>query len=273
MQRSKFRSNLKAIRDNVDYVLKEVKDGRISADGRKRTEAVFNEFSEFLDRLNTHVSCVDSDLHKFLDRPNAQLAKAIQDALAPIDWKLLLFKMHELVQSLKNDGLVFILVAESATNILSAEGSVTESANKIKESVAQAAEACAEFNGELESLALTCSMCGNEDCVSFCVVAADSAHPFYSLTNAAGTGILVVNHGESMLRLNAPRFDSARVAIRNQDSGVLLKMLDTPYPYCESCSLPYCEHHWGAPDVVFDEGYYDCTYATCPKGHRIMIDD
>jgi predicted RNA-binding Zn-ribbon protein involved in translation (DUF1610 family) len=42
--------------------------------------------------------------------------------------------------------------------------------------------------------------------------------------------------------------------------------------YCPQCAAPYCARHWN-PRPRFDEGMYDCTYGTCPKGHHYLIDD
>jgi ssDNA-binding Zn-finger/Zn-ribbon topoisomerase 1 len=45
--------------------------------------------------------------------------------------------------------------------------------------------------------------------------------------------------------------------------------------YCPECDKVYCREHMKM-EVVMDEeapSFYDCTYGTCPKGHRRMIDD
>lgn len=42
--------------------------------------------------------------------------------------------------------------------------------------------------------------------------------------------------------------------------------------YCPDCDKVYCRGHYFL-DEVWDEGFYDCTYGTCPDGHRRMIDD
>lgn len=45
--------------------------------------------------------------------------------------------------------------------------------------------------------------------------------------------------------------------------------------YCPDCGMIYCKDHW-VMEVKYDEdfpGFYDCTYGTCPRGHRRMIDD
>jgi hypothetical protein len=42
--------------------------------------------------------------------------------------------------------------------------------------------------------------------------------------------------------------------------------------YCPACDRIYCRDHY-LLDVEYDEGFYDCTRATCPEGHRRMVDD
>jgi hypothetical protein len=47
--------------------------------------------------------------------------------------------------------------------------------------------------------------------------------------------------------------------------------------YCPTCDKAYCTAHWQT-ELVFDDdpdlpGWYDCTYGTCPQGHRRVIDD
>lgn len=42
--------------------------------------------------------------------------------------------------------------------------------------------------------------------------------------------------------------------------------------YCPECDKIYCWEHYNATEE-WEEGFYDCTYGTCPKGHKRMIDD
>jgi len=76
-----------------------------------------------------------------------------------------------------------------------------------------------------------------------------------------------------MRKLRTEQASRARTALEEHDIEPILKILGDTYPYCEKCSLAYCTEHWSNIDVVFDEGFYDCTYATCPGGHRQIIDD
>ena len=42
--------------------------------------------------------------------------------------------------------------------------------------------------------------------------------------------------------------------------------------YCPECDKIYCWEHYNAREE-YDDGFYDCTYGECPKGHKRMIDD
>ena len=45
----------------------------------------------------------------------------------------------------------------------------------------------------------------------------------------------------------------------------------TPF-WCPDCEWSYCDHHWRL-DQRFEGPFYDCTYGTCPEGHRVVLDD
>ena len=42
--------------------------------------------------------------------------------------------------------------------------------------------------------------------------------------------------------------------------------------YCPECDNIYCWEHYNAREE-YDDGFYDCTYGGCTKGHKRMIDD
>jgi len=42
--------------------------------------------------------------------------------------------------------------------------------------------------------------------------------------------------------------------------------------YCPSCDKVYCRDHYRLEEE-WDEGFYDCTYGTCPEGHRRLLND
>jgi hypothetical protein len=62
-------------------------------------------------------------------------------------------------------------------------------------------------------------------------------------------------------------------ALRKSDPKALAA-IDSEYAsfWCWRCGTCYCKDHLkGVP--VFDDGFYDATYATCPAGHRVKLDD
>lgn len=42
--------------------------------------------------------------------------------------------------------------------------------------------------------------------------------------------------------------------------------------YCPDCDKAYCRTHYQVREE-WDQGFYDCSYGRCPKGHERMIDD
>jgi len=42
--------------------------------------------------------------------------------------------------------------------------------------------------------------------------------------------------------------------------------------YCPTCGKIYCTRHYQTREE-YDEGFYDCTYGTCPQGHKRIIHD
>lgn len=43
--------------------------------------------------------------------------------------------------------------------------------------------------------------------------------------------------------------------------------------HCRECDKDYCEQCWAIGPMEFDDGFYDCTSATCPLGHEQIVDD
>lgn len=277
MQRCKFKNSIKDMRKNVDFVLGELPQLDVPKDEKLRTEIALNRFKNFLDELAPLMRRIDGALGKFLDAPDARLAQTIKELTTSIDFGPQFCGLHELVLSLKNEkdeaGVLFILVAESVANIFRADDELYEAFIEIVNTVDRALLESNTGSVFVESFSLPCSLCGHDDCVSFCVVDSNSYHPFYALSQDPETGSLVINHGETILKLSAVRLQSARVAILNRDIKPLLELLESGYPFCSKCSLAFCAEHWTNIEPVFDDGFYDCTYATCPNGHRIMIDD
>lgn len=73
------------------------------------------------------------------------------------------------------------------------------------------------------------------------------------------------------ISLLVEKLESGRMAVSTGDAENLAKAGFAPF-WCPTCRTCYCERHWDT-DVVFDEGFYDCTYGMCPEGHRHKLDD
>lgn len=77
----------------------------------------------------------------------------------------------------------------------------------------------------------------------------------------------------SFALLSASDLDTVRTALRAGDLATARDVNAEYVPFwCGRCRRVYCRSHWTI-DVVFDEGFYDATYGTCPKRHRQKLDD
>lgn len=274
MKRAQLMRSVSEIRENVDFVLNEVKDLELSQDTKNQTEETFANFGRFLDEYMPNFKRIESALGKFLDAPDTNLASALKGAVKSVDLTPQLLEVHKLVKLLEGDGgILFILVAESAANILNGQNDFQKHADELIDAVEETTQELSGTTVKLESFTMPCALCGAEDCASFCVVDFESRHPFYVLSEGPGTGSLVVNHGETLVKLGSEQLRIVRAAIAKQDPKPILELIDTVDTYCHRCLLAFCSEHWTDFEPVFDDGFYDCTYATCPKGHRIMIDD
>lgn len=77
--------------------------------------------------------------------------------------------------------------------------------------------------------------------------------------------------GRFLCRVEPPQRAAVGAAIAAADGARLHRFEFAPF-WCPECGGSYCHRHW-ATEPVMDEGFYDCTYGTCPEGHRSMIDD
>ena len=65
------------------------------------------------------------------------------------------------------------------------------------------------------------------------------------------------------------REEISRIHAFLKQSRVLEDGIDA---YCPRCKKIYCKAHYKVR-IVWDDGYYDCAYGTCPNGHERIIDD
>jgi len=73
-----------------------------------------------------------------------------------------------------------------------------------------------------------------------------------------------------------PREKALALLARIQSGGLAELWLadrDTYAFHCRRCARPYCQKCWKVGPPRFDDGFYDCTYGTCPDGHEQTLDD
>ena len=96
-----------------------------------------------------------------------------------------------------------------------------------------------------------------------------------SATGAPGSSLAAVVVTSLMGRFVSPvgpaQASEVADAVASLDAAALHRLDFAPF-WCRGCEKPYCSRHW-TTEVIMDEGFYDCTYGTCPLGHRSMIDD
>ncbi|HET7464061.1 MAG TPA: hypothetical protein VFJ82_22585 [Longimicrobium sp.] len=110
----------------------------------------------------------------------------------------------------------------------------------------------------------TCAVCGNV------------AGRVEVVPSPTGSGSRLVHSVFfSMWRQGPPEstYAEAAQALRGGDPRALWALDREWAPfYCPECNACYCRDHW-RQWMEFDEGFYDCTYGTCPQGHTRMLDD
>ena len=79
--------------------------------------------------------------------------------------------------------------------------------------------------------------------------------------------------GKSMWVVEVDQLDRLRAIFLRGDWRALYQ-LDREWlsSYCPTCDVNYCTAHWDKYDE-FDDGFYDCTRGTCPRGHKRVLSD
>jgi hypothetical protein len=73
--------------------------------------------------------------------------------------------------------------------------------------------------------------------------------------------------------------DEAAALVARLEAGPGLAALAADDPadlftfVCVECGRAYCQACWAVEPPEFDDGFYDCTHAVCPSGHRQLVDD
>ena len=97
-------------------------------------------------------------------------------------------------------------------------------------------------------------------------------HPAGRVELRAGTLVVTSPLGRASFRMG-PRAGGAGAAVAAGDASTLYRLDPEFAPFwCPRCESSYCDRHW-IRRVVMDDGFYDCTYGTCPAGHQRLLDD
>lgn len=68
-------------------------------------------------------------------------------------------------------------------------------------------------------------------------------------------------------------FERVRDALLAQSAAQLYDINHEYAPFwCPNCRCCYCKTHFKSY-AAFDDGFFDCYYGTCPKGHKRMLVD
>ncbi len=120
---------------------------------------------------------------------------------------------------------------------------------------------------EQKTLSVTCGVCDN-NVLDVRLLIREQPDP----RDRHGSGVLHVNTG-IVVRLTPEQLVLAKEALAVGDIFTVLEVATHVMPYCKECALSYCSDHWHDVHEIFDDGFYDYTEATCPRGHTHEIDD
>ena len=121
----------------------------------------------------------------------------------------------------------------------------------------------------------SCDLCGKLIATAQ-LVPAGMPHPDALPGDRAGGTIIWDYLGRNSEMVGPAQYPAVRTALADGDPRALYAVdkLWVPF-YCPACDRCYCLDHWKV-EAVFDSdfaGWYDCSYGTCPAGHRRIIDD
>lgn len=116
-------------------------------------------------------------------------------------------------------------------------------------------------------MAVSCGIC-DKAALGLSLLVRDNPDP----RERFGAAVLHINAGV-IVRLSPEQLVSTQDALAHGNVFTVLEIANHVMPYCMDCALSYCEDHWHDIHEIFDDGFYDYTLGTCPKGHTHEIDD
>lgn len=116
---------------------------------------------------------------------------------------------------------------------------------------------------------LPCSVCG-EIAVSFVLTdhKASKKKIFACVGIIHGGALHISNAKKIFAWLEEEKIAEIHAFLKNT-SIIFEEGIDA---YCPKCDKIYCNRHYDTREE-WDEGFYDCTYGTCPEGHTNLIHD
>ena len=113
-----------------------------------------------------------------------------------------------------------------------------------------------------------------------CAVCGKTAGDLSIVTGCASAGgeqrkALVVRSFicEWQRELAGPEVEEFSRLLQERDAaGLFARNIELVPFYCLECDKIYCRDHWECAPA-YDDGFYDCTKGTCPKGHTRTMDD
>lgn len=281
--------------DNLFYILNELDTISLPDDLTNEIEVTCRGFQNVLLEVKDRIHILENELlkHDSRRRPAAPAkARKLATTMDSIDNAIVdqLHLMHNLVmkfRKLKDDdeniALASVLLNESGANILIAHedikdefriisGSIKEVRNDdkpgegIKDDFRKTSQRVIKVSDR--EYRLPCSVCGE-----IAVVFKTGIPKFAERKNLIYTGI---THKTGNIG-NAERIfewlEEGRISEVHFHVMEYVTMEEGIDAYCPDCDKIYCWAHYNPREEWEDDWWYDCTYGTCPEGHRRIIHD
>jgi len=287
--------------DNLFYILEEIDTIVLPDDLTDEIRVTCQGFQKVLFNQKDRIHTLENELYVL---PNSQCActhaedRDLATTIDSIDNAIVdqLDLMHNLVMKLRklkdndeNMALASVLLNESGGNILNVYlnikhefklilGNIKEvkDNNKSKERVKKELN---KLNHRVIKVSdkeyrLPCSACGKIAVVfKIKIIKHNKDSVKRKKLNYSG-----ITHASSVLGMDAAEkiFDwlekdeISEIHSFIQDYPTLEEGIDA---YCPDCDQIYCWSHYNAVEEWEDRWWYDCTYGTCPEGHKRIIHD
>jgi hypothetical protein len=253
--------------DNAGFVLRELDRTPVPEDLRDRVRTVWRELADAAAGARVVLHRVPAGGGSGAD------TGALEAAEARLGRGLL--AADELVRALDDArgdpsrALVAVLVTESAANVMTAFSRFRRATRELGDSLPL--EAPPRLSGQEprpptpeRKHELRCASCG-----SLAATVEVGPSPFHPQRQALVYSGLVRQQA-FLLHLADEVFPALADGRVGEVHGMLGEEgIDA---WCPECAAVYCARHYQL-ETQYDDDFYDCTYATCPRGHRRMVDD